>query len=390
MKLALPSRNTTVKVLTVGIVGALLLAACSSPAADSSDSAAKQTLDVTAIQDVTGPYNFVGSQMINGLKLAVEKINKDGLAGDTTFNLNIQDTTGLPASAARLMGEAVTAKAPVVFGSAISAQGLAMAPVAQRADIPIIFPQASAPGLLPGGNIYAFSVPITTYIADLVKYLKGKGVKTVSMIYNQNSPSLSDVATTLVKLYKDNGITLAENVQVESTTQDLAGPAAKLLAAKADAVVMLVIGGQNATMLNQLRNGGFTDMICGTTPMTPAGTNLAPAGENANGACWASAYSYAIDTPINKAFQKAYKAAYDGEPASFAAEAYDAMMFLAAAVATDGKITQAGIAASLKKIAAEGLKGVQGKLTFTDNSLRAGAVIAQWRDGEEEILVSNK
>ena len=87
------------------------------------------------------------------------------------------------------------------------------------------------------------------------------------------------------------------------------------------------------------------------------------------------------DTPENKAFVTGFRAAYKHDPDQFAAQAYDALKIMAAAVDRAGAADPAKLGPALLKT---NFNGVMGPFTFTpgrDPASTEGVVVLEMKGG---------
>ncbi len=113
-----------------------------------------------------------------------------------------------------------------------------------------------------------------------------------------------------------------------------------ILAAKPDAVYCSLWGGDLVAFIKQAKPFGLFDKMKwiiatgGDNTVTKALGKEMPVGLIVD----QRYYFYWPDTPTNQAFVKAYKAAYGDYPSAWAAEGYDGIQFLAAAIKKAGSL----------------------------------------------------
>jgi branched-chain amino acid transport system substrate-binding protein len=373
-------------------VGALLVAtACGSGSGSSGSGGGGKLpaeIKLVSVNDLTGPAAFAGLSANKGYELALEEIQKQGYLGSTKLVLDKKDPAGQAQNAATQVTAAIQDKSiNAIFGPVTSGEAVAVAPIAEKSKMPIIFTQAGSEGVVIGDYTFRATPPMSTYYPRIEDYLKAKNVKTISIIYNAAFPTLKEIGEkVLPSIAQQNGITIKSSTGVQTTTQDFTAPISKLVADKPDTAAILLVGAANATAMKQLRQAGYTGPVIGNAG-AGAG-NLAPAGPSGAGMTWPTDFSPQQKTKTTQDFVAAYQAKYNEAPLNYAAEAYDAAWWLARAIKKQGSADRVDIQKGLAAVAKEGFDGAMGKLTFEGNDLRVQGALVQW-DGTKEILLKD-
>ena len=380
---------------SVGIVGAaaalaLVATACSpsDSGGSSSDSGLSGTVDVTSIQDLTGAVGPVGISTQNGMKLAEKQINDSGMLGDAKLKISYQDTQTKGDQAASLMSSAVSTKATAIFGPVSSQEAVVVAPIGQSAKVPTIFTQAGSDGVVIGDYTFRVTAPQQYYQPKMAAYLKSKGIKTVSFIYDSTVPTTKDITEkTLPPLLEQNGITVKGKYGFQNGTTDYSAYVSKVVGEKPDAVGVEGTNPEASPIISSLRNAGYKGLIFGGTSFGAA--SLKAAGEQAKGVVWATDFDPKSDFPKTKQFVADYTAMFGAPPVNYSAEGYDAVYLLAQGLknanSTDRAKVQAGMAAAAK----QGYDGALGPLKFEGNDLRQDGYL-QTYDGTAVQPVENQ
>jgi len=339
---------------------------------------------VAAIQELTGPAAFAGLSAQKGVELAVKEINAGDLFPDSELVVEYSDTTGNAQTAASQATEAISDDEVIAaFGPVTSGTAIAVAPVVDRGQLPIVFSQAGSEGVVIGDYTFRITPPMATYYPRIGDYIESEGVQSVSVIYTNDFPTLNGIGTeTLPTLADDIGFEILSSTGVPLATQDFNAPISRALEDDPDMVAILLVGAQNPTAMKQLREAGYDGPVIGNSG-AGAG-NLAPAGEDGAGMTWPAVFHYAEEGDSVQAFVDAYTAEYDENPLNYAAEGYDGAYWLANAIA-DG-CDREGTQAALATIAGEGFTGALGDITFEGNDARLPGLVVQW-DGEAENIL---
>src|SRR5688572_9200838 len=126
--------------MTTRIIRQTLLASFFSLFAASA-SAAVPTLKVGIFLSMSGSTATFGTDTYNGMKLAIEEINR---AGKVKIDSILEDEKSEPTDAANAVKKLINVdKVNVVLGSVASSNTNAAAPIAQAAKIPLISPAST-------------------------------------------------------------------------------------------------------------------------------------------------------------------------------------------------------------------------------------------------------
>jgi branched-chain amino acid transport system substrate-binding protein len=160
-------------------------------------------------------------------------------------------------------------------------------------------------------------------------------------------------------------------VDVETfTTRDIAFTAklARIRSAHPEGVLVAALYRQAVRILRQGRQVGIparVHFIGGTSLNTPE--LLRGAGPAAEGVIASTQWSAQHATPLNRRFVAAYHARYGHDPARFAAQAYDSVTIVAAAMRRAGTTsTRAAVRAALATLkGVPVVTGMTGRFSFT-------------------------
>ncbi|MGY2067260.1 ABC transporter substrate-binding protein [Blastococcus sp. SYSU DS0619] len=380
--------------------GALLLAvglaACSSPAGGGSEASGgggggggggeglPETVQVMNIRALTGPVSFAGLAAQQGIDLALAEIEAEGLLGDTTLEVDTRDSAASAQEAASFASQAAADSSYVaILGPEASAQATAVSPIAQSAGIPVVYVQAGSEGVLTGDYTFRMTPPAESYFEIVGDYLEEQGVATASVLINTGNPTLVQLGEdTVPALGEQHGFEIVSSAGVEVTAQDFTTPASQIAGENPDAAFLMVQGPQAPVSITQLRQAGFDGEVVGMSAMGAG--NLRSAGDGAAGAVWPTNFNAGQDVESSQEFVTAFEAEYGETPTNYSAEAYDAMWFIARAIAEAGSADRAAVQEAMAALAEEGFDGAQGPITFDGNDARVPGTLVRW-DGAQEV-----
>ncbi|WP_328505361.1 bifunctional serine/threonine-protein kinase/ABC transporter substrate-binding protein [Streptomyces sp. NBC_00391] len=310
--------------------------------AGASPSSAPRTELVVAFQgDLSGATGEVGRAQLNGARLAVARVNADD---DRPLRLRLRayDDGGAPERtldrARRLVADK---RVLAVLGPTTDDCFLAAETTYTKAVLPVVSvsvgvtPQVREAGLSTLRSHAQLGPTDQLLAAPCNVYLTGKA--DARKVFLVDDRAEGDFAWTLCNFIQR---ALGRDGRDTSVTSVAAGKldhtalARQVIAAGSDAVVFS--GGQEraGVFAAALREAGFSGARVAT--QRAFGTRfLKSAGPAADGWVFATTFIDPTATPAARAFTEAYEARYGERPGRYAAEAYDAVLFLAKVCASE-------------------------------------------------------
>ncbi|MER6784814.1 bifunctional serine/threonine-protein kinase/ABC transporter substrate-binding protein [Streptomyces sp. NPDC000658] len=292
--------------------------------------------------DLTGARKESGAAQLNGARLAVEDVN--GRSG-RPFRVKLlpYDDGGVPARAAdlarRLTGNpAVLA----VLGPTTDACFHRSEAAYTKAGMPVVSVSVGADTLTDsfGLNLYhshaALHVKDDLFAAPCVRYLSNHAdARKVFLVDDRAQGNLAWTVCDQAQRSLRHAGRDATVTSVPAGPIDYRALAAAVLTAGADAVVGTGDAPRTAGLASALHSAGFTGTRMATErAFGPA--FLAAAGAAATGWVFTTSFVDPAARPSTRAFAAAYRRRFGAAPGWYAAEAYDAVMFLAEACAQGG------------------------------------------------------
>jgi branched-chain amino acid transport system substrate-binding protein len=346
-------------------------------------------IKVVSIDSMTGPAAFAGILAEKGADLALKEINASGVLGDgVTMSIELLDDATSPDEAAAQFSKAAKdPDVPVIMGGVISSGAVVTSPIAEKEKVAVVYTQAGSPGVVIGDYTFRYTPPMDSYWGGVGSYIEEKGIKTMSVLYANDNPTLIATAeTALPALAADLGFELLSSTGLPSSTQDFKAPISKILKEDPDAVAVLMVGAQNATVVSQMRESGWEapKELLGFAGIE---NNFADIGEAATGVTWASIFH--VDSPAQstQAFVDAVAAEYDGEVASnYTAERYDATYLVANSILAACSTERQAVRDAMSDLTNGSLTGALGDVTFENQDARVAGFVVQW-DGEKMVVL---
>jgi branched-chain amino acid transport system substrate-binding protein len=288
--------------------------------------ASAQEIKIGLILPMTGPFASTGRQIDAAVKLFVQQ-NGDSVAGKKV-QVVLKDDGGVADATKRLAQELIVReRVAVMAGFGLTPLALATAPLATQGKVPEVV-MAAATSIITEQSPYIVRTSFTAaqVIVPLAEWAAKNGIKHVVTIVSDYGPGI-DVEKSFSETFSKTGGQV-ENLRVPLANPDFSPFLQKVADAKPDALLAFVPSGVGAQFMKQfvergLDKSGIRFLAEGSVTDDDLLNDL---GDVALGAITSHHYSAAHDSPENKAFLQAFKAANNGmRPNFMAVGGYDGM-----------------------------------------------------------------
>lgn len=359
----------TMKFVSVLMAIAMLAACvtgCASESAQNSDA-----LLIGGIGPLTGDYANYGISTRNGAQLAVDEINAAGGVNGMKLALDFQDSAADPDSAVNAYGKLLDNGMKVSLGGTFSGETASIVAAAAQDDIMILTPTASADKSIEG-NDKAFRVCFTD---------SSQGTASADFMADNNLPSKvavfyqSDIDYSVGLFNAFEAECAVKGIDIVSvqtftldTNTDFTTQINEIKASGAELIFLPIYAAEASTFLTQAA-GKFDsniiyfgcdglDGILGKVSDTTYVENV----------MMLTPFAADAEDENVKAFVAAYEKAYNATPDQFAADGYDAVYTIKAALEHAGVTDVADKEMTSKLVAAMQqitVNGVTGTMTWT-------------------------
>lgn len=350
--------------MMMAVLMVLAMAACGGEPANNggNDTPDATTVKIGGIGPLTGAYANYGLSEKNGAELAVKEINEAGGIAGKQIELSYQDSQGESESAVNAYGKLMDWGMEVSLGCVLSGENASVVAAARDDDVLLITPSGSADKCI-DGNDKAFRVCFYDSYqgAAAAQYIKDNNmVDTVGILYQSDNDYSVGLYNAFVAKCGELGITIAETQTFTSSTNtDFSTQVSALVSSGVKLVFIPLYAEEASTFLTQA-HGKFADDVYffgadgldGILGKVEQDTSLA------NNVLMLT--PFAADNPAEnvQSFVKKYQEAYGATPDQFAADAYDAIYAIKAAVEKAGSTSGAALASALTSLTVEGVTGV--------------------------------
>lgn len=369
--------------MMMAVLMVLAMTACGGEKTPTPNQDETETIRIGGIGPLSGGYANYGFSVKNGAQLAVDEINAAGGINGKQIELSFQDSQADPESAVNAYGKLMDWGMQVSLGGVLSGETASIVAAAREDNIMLITPSGSADKCI-DGNSRAFRVCFYDSFqgAAAAQYIKNNNmVDTVGILYQSDIDYSVGLYNAFVEECGKSGITIAETQTfTDATKTDFSTQINALVNSGVKLVFIPFYAEEASTFLTQAR-GKFADDvyffgadgldgILGKVEQDPTIANnvlmLTP---------------FAADDPAEnvQAFVKAYQAAYNATPDQFAADAYDAVYVIKAAVEKAGTTDGDAMAAAMTSLE---VTGVTGTMTWNaDGNTNKNASAILYYDG---------
>ena len=346
---------------------------------------AQEPVQLGSIEILSGPNAAYGVAIKAGMELALDEVNTKGVLGGRKINLTVEDSAANKDqainAARKLIGRD---KVVAIIGPTLSNEMFAVGPVANERHIPILGTSTTATGITAIGDyVFRTSLPESDVIPVTLKKAMSRGVKTIALVY-ANDDAFSKSGYDVMKAAAEQaGLKIVDIESFGSKDTDFSAQLTKIKQLKPDAIGISALVEPVSGVLLAARQLGFgpeTLFIGGNGSNSPKLGEIA--GTAADGLLVGSPWFIGKPTAVNEKFVTDFKAKYGKEPDQFAAQAYDALKIMAAAIDRAGAADPAKIRDALGQVKFD---GVMGPFSFTpgrDPASTEGVVVLVMKNGK--------
>jgi urea transport system substrate-binding protein len=391
------------------ILVASIVAACAAPGAPAAapaessttpeaeaPAASGDTIKVGVLHSLSGTMAISEVSVRDATLLAIDEINAAGGVLGKQLEPVIEDgASDWPTFAEKARKLIQQDEVAVVFGCWTSASRKAVLPVFEELNGLLFYP-VQYEGLESSPNIFYTGAEPTQQIIPGVDYLVNEvGAKSIYLLGSDYV--FPRTANLIIKAQLEAmGVTLAGEEYVPLGGTEFSTIISKIQEAKPAAIFNTLNGDSNVAFFKQFKDAGFTAESLPVMSVSVAEEEVRGIGaENIAGHLVAWNYYQTTDTPENKKFVEAYKAAYGAdrvtddpiEAGYFGAYLWKALVEKAGSTEVD-KVREAAAANEISFQAPEGLIKVDGENHHTWKIVRIGKINAEglidevWSSGE--------
>ena len=353
---------------TIGIcsMAAIMMAGisgCGGKTGGAVSSGAKNAAKIGFTAALTGGAAAYGKSEEEGVRLAVEEINKKG---DFPIDLLVEDTKAVPADSMNATKKLIQEKVSMIIGPMTSNEAKAAGPIIQNAKVPSLEISVTAENITDIGDcIFRNSVPESKNIPQTVKKThKLLGYKTAAILYAHDNEQHVTAQKYFQKTMEEEGVQVIDVETFGSKDSEYSAQLTNIQHKAPDVIVVCSYYQEGSRILKKMREMGMDQPVLGDNGfVSPELGKMA--GAAANNVYVSSMWSADRKDEKVQKFVENYTKAYGRAPDQFAASAYDGVY-----MAMDA-MQRAGTTTDHKKIRdalaqMKDFKGVCGTFSFDE------------------------
>lgn len=353
---------------TIGIcsMAAIMMAGlsgCGGKTGGAVSSGAKNAAKLGFTAALTGGAAAYGKSEEEGVRLAVEEINKKG---DFPIDLLVEDTKAVPADSMNATKKLIQEKVSMIIGPMTSNEAKATGPIIQNAKVPSLEISVTAENITDIGDcIFRNSVPESKNIPQTVKKThKLLGYKTAAILYAHDNEQHVTAQKYFQKTMEEEGVKVIDVETFGSKDSEYSAQLTNIQHKAPDVIVVCSYYQEGSRILKKMREMGMDQPVLGDNGfVSPELGKMA--GAAADNVYVSSMWSADRKDEKVQKFVENYTKAYGRAPDQFAASAYDGVY-----MAMDA-MQRAGTTTDHKKIRdalaqMKDFKGVCGTFSFDE------------------------
>lgn len=322
------------KMMSAALTAAMAVTLLAGCGGGETEKGSSDTIKIGAIGPVTGDGAIYGEAVKNGAELAVKEINEAGGINGAQIEFNFQDDEADAEKAVNAYNTLKDWGMQALLGTVTSAPCVAVGEVAQADNMFLLTPSGTAVECVQYDNAFrvCFSDPMQG--AESAKYIADNQLATkIAVIYNSSDVYSTGIYQAFAKEAETAGLEIvaAEAFTAESKT-DFSVQLQKAKDAGAELVFLPFYYSEASLVLQQAAGINYSPIFFGCDGMDGILDVEGFDADLANNLMFLSPFTpTSTDEAIQK-FVTDYKEAYGGTPNQFAADAYDGVYAMKAAM----------------------------------------------------------
>lgn len=328
--------NNTAETTAAAAAETTAAAGETSAAAESQTAADGASFKIGVTGPLTGAAAAYGNAVVNGAKLAADEINAAGGVNGYTFEINGQDDENDTEKAINAYNTLKDWGMQILVGTTTSKPCIAVAAETANDNMFQITPSGSAVECVANDNVFRVCFADPDQGTASAKYIGEHKLATkVAIIYDSSTEYSSGLREAFVNEAANQGIEIvADEAFTADTNTDFSVQLDKAKDAGAELVFLPIYYQEASIILKQASDKEFAPIFFGCDGMDGILSVENFDKSLAEGLMLLTPFSTTEET--SKAFTDAYVAAYGIEPNQFAADSYDAVYAVKAAIEQSG------------------------------------------------------
>lgn len=366
-----------ISVMLVAAMAVTALTGCGSNSGSSSKKDADKYY-IGGIGPTTGATAIYGTAVKNGAQIAVDEINAAGGINGKQIEYRFEDDQNDAEKSVNAYNTLKDWGMQMLVGTTTTAPCIAVAGKTASDNMFQITPSASAPDVLSSGNGNIFQVCFTDPnqgIASAQYIAENKLAKKIGIIYDSSDVYSSGIEEKFEAEAKDKGLQIVSKAAFTADSKtDFGTQLQKAKDAGADLLFLPIYYQEASIILKQADTMGYKPKFFGVDGMDGILTVENFDTKLAEGVMLLTPFAADAKDKAVQNFVKTYKEKYKDTPNQFAADSYDAVYALKAAI-EESKVTPDmsasdmcdALKGAMTKIKMQGLTGGKDGLTWNES-----------------------
>ena len=345
--------------------------ATTAAAGASSEASSDKVFKIGGIGPVTGAAAVYGLAVKNGAQIAVDEINADGGINGYQIEFNFQDDEHDAEKSVNAYNTLKDWGMQALVGTTTSAPCIAVADKTAADNMFQITPSGSAVECVAEPNAFRVCFSDPDQGSASAEYIASHNLaKKVAVIYDSSDVYSSGIYAKFKATAAEKGLEIvSEQAFTSSNNQDFSVAISAIKASGAELVFLPIYYQQAALILTQAEQAALDVRYFGCDGLDSIIKQLGDDANLAEGVMLLTPYAPDSTEPKSKAFTDAYVAKFSITPNQFAADAYDAIYAIKAALEkADVKDADISVSDLCDKLVAAmtqiEVDGVTGKMTW--------------------------
>ena len=361
-------KNMKKKILALSMATVIAMSMFTGCGSSAKNKGSKDTLVLGGIGPITGEAAIYGQAVKNGAQLAVDEINANGGVNGMKLKFTFQDDECDSEKTVNAYNKVKDSGAKVIIGATTSGCSIAVSEKTHEDKMFQLTPSGSAVDCVKYDNVFrvCFNDP-NQGVASAQYISKNKIGQKIAIIYDSSDVYSTGIYEKFISEAKGQNLeVVTEQAFTKDTNTDFSVQIQKIQESGADLVFLPIYYQQAAKILSQADKAGLKVKYFGCDGLDGLINQLDTDVALANGVMLLTPFAPDAKDDKTQAFVSAYKEKYNNEtPVQFAADAYDAVYAVKAALeeagVDDGTISISDLCdkltSAMTKIEVEGVTG---------------------------------
>ncbi len=302
--------------------------------ADQTTGTSAGTFVIGGIGPLTGGAAIYGNAAMNGAQIAVDEINAAGGINGAQIKFLKEDDQHDPEKSVNAYNSLKDQGMQILMGTVTSTPCVAVADKAFADGMFVLTPSASSTDVIVNDNVFQVCFTDPNQGAKSAEYISDKKLATkIGIIYDSSDVYSSGIKDTFVKQAPEKGLAIvAEEAFTADSKTDFSTQLQKCQSAGAELVFMPFYYTEASIVLTQANNMGYAPIFFGVDGMDGILSAENFDTKLAEGLYMLTPFAADAKDAATVKFVDAYQKNYGETPIQFAADAYDAIYIIKAAI----------------------------------------------------------